>query len=261
MRFKPIEELTFTDDFMFYKVMQDKEICKELLELLLKIKIEKIEYPELQKDIKPFYSTKGIRLDVYVKDSNRIFDIEIQTTVPSNLAKRTRYYQSMVDVDALLKGEDYTKLKESYIIFLCTKDPFGLKLPVYTFKTVCMESKDHVLKDGANRLFFNACSAKHEKDVEIRAFLGYLLKGKSCDMFTDKIDSMVAKLKDDEKFRSEYMAGAAWFVDAKKEGYDEGIAKQKAEDEKLIAQITSQKNAEIQQLKAELEKLKSNRKN
>ena len=57
------------------------------------------------------------------------------------------------------------------------------------------------------------------------------------------------------------MAGAAWFVDAKKEGYDEGIAKQKAEDEKLIAQITSQKNAEIQQLKAELEKLKSNRKN
>lgn len=53
------------------------------------------------------------------------------------------------------------------------------------------------------------------------------------------------------------MAGAAWFVDAKKEGYDEGITKQKAEDEKLIAK----KNAEIQQLKAELEKLKSNRKN
>ncbi len=53
------------------------------------------------------------------------------------------------------------------------------------------------------------------------------------------------------------MAGAAWFVYAKKEGYDEGIAKQKAEDEKLIAK----KNAEIQQLKAEVEKLKSNHKN
>ena len=57
------------------------------------------------------------------------------------------------------------------------------------------------------------------------------------------------------------MAGAAWFVDAKKEGYDEGVAKQKAEDEKLIAQIKLQKNAEIQQLKAELEKLKSKPKN
>ncbi len=119
------------------------------------------------------------------------------------------------------------------------------------------KSKGYVLNDGANRLFFNACSAKHEKNVEIRAFLDYLLKGKSCDMFTDQIDSIVAKLKDDEKFRSKYMAGVAWFVYAKKEGYDEGIAKQKAEDEKLIAK----KNAEIQQLKAEVEKLKSNHKN
>ena len=31
---KPIEELTFTDDFMFGHIMQNKEICKELLERL-----------------------------------------------------------------------------------------------------------------------------------------------------------------------------------------------------------------------------------
>jgi len=34
---KPIEELTFTDGFMFGHIMQNKEICKELLEKLLYI--------------------------------------------------------------------------------------------------------------------------------------------------------------------------------------------------------------------------------
>ena len=34
---KPIEELTFTDDFMFGHIMQNKEICTELLEKLLYI--------------------------------------------------------------------------------------------------------------------------------------------------------------------------------------------------------------------------------
>ena len=36
---KPVEELTFTDDFMFTTIMKDKEICKELLERLLKINV------------------------------------------------------------------------------------------------------------------------------------------------------------------------------------------------------------------------------
>ena len=43
MKLKPIEELTFTDNFLFGRVMQNAEICKGLLERLLEIKIE---YPE-----------------------------------------------------------------------------------------------------------------------------------------------------------------------------------------------------------------------
>ena len=44
---KPIEELTITDDFMFGAVMRDPKLCKPLLELILGVKIRKIEYPEL----------------------------------------------------------------------------------------------------------------------------------------------------------------------------------------------------------------------
>ena len=66
--FKPIEELTFTDDFMFGCIMKNEYICRGVLERLLRMKIGKIEYPTLQKSISPFYESKGIRLDVYFID-------------------------------------------------------------------------------------------------------------------------------------------------------------------------------------------------
>ena len=136
---KPIEELTFTDDFMFGRIMQNPEICKGFLERLLEIKIDKIEYPTLQKTISPHYKSKGIRLDVYVEDSNRVFDIEIQNDFQLALPRRTRYYQSMIDMDDLLKGADYSQLNDSFVIFVCQFDPFNADLPCYTFKNLCLE--------------------------------------------------------------------------------------------------------------------------
>ncbi|MBR1442234.1 MAG: hypothetical protein IJ583_01725 [Firmicutes bacterium] len=52
---KTISELTIADDFMFGAVMSDPELCKPLLEYILKIKIKRIEYPELQKVIDERY--------------------------------------------------------------------------------------------------------------------------------------------------------------------------------------------------------------
>ena len=221
-RIKPVEELRFTDDFMFCRVMQNPELCKGVIERLLEIKVERIEYPELQKEIRPYYSAHGVRMDVYVKDSDRIFDIEMQTSVPDDLPRRMRYYQSMIDIDTLIKGSEYETLKESYVIFLCTKDPFGLGLPVYSFSTVCKEKKDFALNDGINKLFFNASAAALEKNLEIKGFLGYLCSGKPSDTFTEDIEQRVERLKINEIFRSDYMMDALPLHDARKAGLKEG---------------------------------------
>lgn len=45
--------------------MREPDICKGVLDWLLKIKINSIEYTDLQKHISPFYSKKGVRLDIY----------------------------------------------------------------------------------------------------------------------------------------------------------------------------------------------------
>ena len=68
---KAYEELELKDDFMFSVIMRDPKYVKPFLETILRIKIAKIEYPEVQKNIDIAAGAKGIRLDVYVEDENR----------------------------------------------------------------------------------------------------------------------------------------------------------------------------------------------
>ncbi|MBC6719627.1 Rpn family recombination-promoting nuclease/putative transposase [Treponema sp. Marseille-Q4130] len=219
---KPVEELSFTDDFMFGTVMKNKMICKGVIERLLHIKVGKIEYPSLQKTIAPFYESKGIRLDVYVSDPERIFDIEIQTSIPPSLPKRTRYYQSLMDVDNLLRGQSYAELKESYVIFICTQDPFGRGLPVYTFRNLCSEDGGIFLDDKSYKVFYNVGAYGKEDEPELSALLEYLCERRATSGFTEHIDELVEKAKRNEKFRSWYMSLNIWKDDLLREGSQQG---------------------------------------
>ena len=191
---------------MFGTIMKNKSICKGVLERLLRIKVGKIEYPSLQKTISPFYERKGIRLDVYVAEPSRVFDIEIQTSIPPDLPKRTRYYQSLMDVDNLLRGQSYAELKESYVIFICTQDPFDKGLPVYTFENTCRENNTLFLKDKTVKVFYNASAYGKEKDGELHALLRYLCEKQATSSFTQNIDALVEATKNNERFRSLYMS-------------------------------------------------------
>ena len=231
MKVKPIEELTFTDDFMFGRIMQNPEICKGLLERLLEIKIEKVEYPTLQKSISPHYKSKGVRLDVYVQDINRVFDIEIQNFLDENLPKRTRYYQSMMDIDLLLKGKNYTQLKESFVIFVCKEDFFDEGFPCYTFSNLCHEKPTLELGDKTHKIIFNAGAFSKENDLERKSLLEYIINKKSTSDFTKLIDQIVENTKTNQVFRGDYMAWGLAEQDAEKRGYKAGIsqgAEQKA---------------------------------
>ena len=219
---KPVEELTFTDDFMFGTVMKNQFICKGVIERLLHIKVGKIEYPFLQKTIAPFYESKGIRLDVYVSDSERVFDIEIQTSLPPSLPKRTRYYQSLMDVDNLLRGQSYAELKESYVIFICTQDPFGKGLPVYTFRNLCSEDGTLFLDDKSYKVFYNVGAYGKEDEPELSALLQYLCERRATSGFTQHIDELVEKAKQNEKFRSWYMSLNIREDDLRREGLQLG---------------------------------------
>ena len=152
---KPIDDLTFIDDYMFGEIMKNKEICKEVIERLTHLKVRDIEYPELQKTLKAGYESHGVRLDVYVKDSNKVYDIEMQAHHYDDLGSRTRFYQSLIDADSLLRGMDYKNLPESIIIFICKDDPFSDGIQRYTFRTKCDESENANFNRAVRKLQFS----------------------------------------------------------------------------------------------------------
>ena len=203
---KPIEKLTIVDDFMFGAVMSNPKLCKTLLELILGVKIQRIEYPELQKVIDTRYGSKGMRLDVYVADeAGTVYNVEIQTTDKKDLPKRTRYYQGMIDLNILNRGENYTALRRSFVIFICTYDPFGRGRWVYTFENRCCEDLDISLGDEATKIVLNTKGHVGEISEELKSLLHYMDGLLPEDDYTRELDSTVAEVRKDEKWRLEYM--------------------------------------------------------
>ena len=223
--FKPVEELEFTDDYMFCTILEEnKELCKEIIELLLNIKVGDIEYVNKQQTFKPRFETKGIRLDVFVRDSDRVIDLEMQTTIPPALEKRVRYYQSVMDISELEKGKGYDEVKESYVVFLCLTDPFCEKYPIYTVKQTFEENPNIDYNDGRHVVFFNAAAYKNAKSEKIKSFLEYLSTKNSKDELTNKIDNMVSTTKVKEEFGRNYMIANMRDIMMKKQAYNEGVA-------------------------------------
>ena len=201
------ERLTLADNFIFCKVLEDNpEVCKHLIEILLNLKIDRIEKPAAEKSLKTDFISHGIRFDVYVKDGNgRSFDIEIQTTHSTSLAKRARYYQGLMDVDNVQHGTGYDVLNESYVVFLCMGDAFGKGFPVYTFRYRADEDNEFLMDDGTVNVFFNAKKYDTMKSEELKSFFKYLCGKEPSSDFSEKISAIVERLKMNARWRHEFM--------------------------------------------------------
>ena len=221
------DSMTFSNNLVFLEVMKNKELCKHLIEHVLHIHIREILYLETDKSISVRIDSKRIRLDVYVKDENdTVLDIEMQTTGPNStvyrgtdeetvlreLPLRTRYYQSLASMDMLHRGMTYNELRKSYVIFICTFDPFGKGLPVYHFTYRCKENNALEMQDLTENIFLNARAADKTDDKELSAFLSYVNGNKPESEFTRTVDRETARVKDVEIWRARVMT---WEMDQK----------------------------------------------
>ena len=204
---KQWEEATIRDNFIFSKTMElYPHICKKLIELILKIKVKSLHYPEREKVIENRLDSKGVRLDVYVEDEeNRSFDIEMQIADSDNISKRMRYYQGLIDGDKLKHGEHYSALGESYIIFICPFDKFKGGRHIYKFRERCDEDFNLTLDDGAFKIFLNTKGTLDDVDAELKSFLDYVDKGIISGEIAKEIDTAVSEVKINKKARLSFM--------------------------------------------------------
>ena len=225
---KLYEELTFSDDFMYEKVTRDLGITKKLMEMATEEKIDELQFSENQKTLIATMKGKDVRLDSYVLDEKGIvYDAEMQNRSPEDrredpqLPKRSRYYQGMIDTNILLGGSRYQELKKSYIVFFCTFDSFGKNLKRYTFENQCLEHPRLKLNDESIKIFFNSKGKDDSQTtVEQDSFLKYLNTGEVTDDFTRQLEEAVEEVRENKKWRAEYMHTLVHEQDIR----DEGIA-------------------------------------
>ena len=204
---KQWSEASFNNNFVFSKTLElFPDICKQIIELILNIKVNRISYPEREKVIEARTDSKGIRLDVYVQDDfNRSFDLEMQIANSDNISKRMRYYQGLIDGDKLKQGQHYSSLTDSYIIFICPFDRFNRGCHIYTFRERCDEDTSLTLDDGSVKIFLSTKGTIDDVSPELKNFLNYVDSGIVAGNFIQKLDNAVNSVKSNEKARLDFM--------------------------------------------------------
>lgn len=212
---------TIQDNFIFSKTMElYPDLCRQLLELILDIKIKEISYPEREKTIETRIDGKGIRLDVFVEDkgNNRSFDVEMQVTNSVHLAMRVRYYQGLIDMNNLKRGQHYSALNESFIIFICPFDRFKQGRHFYSFSERCDQDHSLKLNNKTHHIFLSTKGTRDDVLPDILAFLNYVDSGIISGKFVKEIANAVNSIKSSEKARHDFMTLQMALLEERLEG-------------------------------------------
>lgn len=220
---KKFEQLEIRDDFMFSVIMRNPRYCKPFLECILGVKISHIEYPKSQETIDITADAKSVRLDIYVEDSkNTVYNAEMQTVENRNIPKRTRYYQGMIDLNILEKGENYKSLKKSFVIFICTFDLFGKGRHIYTFENRCIQDTSLSLGDDTIKIILNTKGTMDDVTPELKSLLDFIDGEEPRDEFTKELEAAVKTVRKNEKWRLDYMTLQMNYQEKYEQGIEQG---------------------------------------
>ena len=270
------DRITIRNDVMFSSVFRNPEDCKELLQRILGMEISEIMIAEDQKSIKAKPWSKGIRLDIYVKDAmGNVYDIEMQVLNTRELELRSRYYHSEMDSYQILAGQKYTELKSSIVIFVCGFDLFEQDRSIYTFKTLCEEDPQLALSDKRTTFFVNLKGNRKGLSPELVSLLDYLETSETTDDFTDRLDDRVVRLRNDFEWRENYMTMEmkleeqyeAGLMKGREQGLERGLEQGLEQGIKVllfdvhmtIPEIAEKLSIPEKQVRKIVEKLKKNR--
>ena len=178
-----------SNSLVFTKVMSDnKGLCIQVVERVLGFAVEDIEYVHAEHML-PSIQNRSVQLDVLVKATGKVVNLEMQTYDSGDLGRRMRAHRSLMDATQIGKGTHYRDVDDNYVVFICTFDPFGEGRARYTFRTVCEESGALELDDGAISYVYNAAGDLSQVEEPIAELLEYILTnnagkddGLACDL-------------------------------------------------------------------------------
>ena len=142
------------DDFMTRVFDNDTEAVQEVLRPILGRSDLRVLQAKAQ-SIEATLIVRSARLDVLAIDSEgRQYDIEIQRADRDAGQKRARFNSAIMDTNMLRKGESWSELRESYVIFITERDVLANGLPIYHVERVILET-NKMFDDGEHIIYVN----------------------------------------------------------------------------------------------------------
>ena len=190
------EHLDITNSVVFALVMMhNPDLFRRVVEVSIGREVDEIEVVTTENTIITGISSKSVRLDATARSQGKVFDVEMQVSRVGDVARRSRYYHSLLDTDLLGRGEDYGTLPDSYVIFV----GFGRLLrdeleprPVRRFEMRDTATGD-ALGDGTRTVVLDA-SAWQAADGDLRGMLELIRKGSDAESLSDE-DGLAAALQ------------------------------------------------------------------
>ncbi len=189
-------QFNLSDFALFLSVMRNKEAYEAVLSIIMNDAKLSLTEVKVEQVILNKSGNRAIRLDAWAIDATkRQFNTEMENSSDaSEIQKRSRYYQSMIDSPILKSGKKtkYKELPSTVIIFITQTDIFKKDRAMYTFTEQCEEIADLKLEDGTTKIFLNMTSKNGRP--ELIGLLQYMKHTKIEDSDLALYDSRIQTL-------------------------------------------------------------------
>ena len=190
-----IRDFRLMDDNFMSKVFEDKPCAEFLLRIILNRDDLKVKEVHGQHDLNNIQG-RSVRLDILAVDhENRAYNVEVQRSDSGAVAKRARYNSSLLDANLTRKGDAYSALNATYVIFITENDVLRGGLPIYHINRI-IEEMGKSFGDEAHIIYVNS-------QIKDDTALGKLMHDFTCtnpdDMNYPVLAQRVRYFKEDTK--------------------------------------------------------------
>ena len=239
---KLLSKFILMDDDFMRVVLKDIRCTEYILQTILKKPRLRVKEQVLQEDLKNLQG-RSVILDCFCTDeSGAVYNIELQNKRYGASPLRARYHAGMIDMHILKAGENFNRLPESYVIFICRKDALKENRQIYHVKRIIEES-GNTFPDKAQIIYINTEKSSDDE-------LGRMIK----DFYTEdpkeirsavlarriaelKIPSKAEKGEDAEMTTYYDRLKRQWKKEGKAEGIEQGINEGAANAEGKMAKL------------------------
>ena len=149
------DEAKLMDNDVMKIIFKDNSCTQLLLNTILDRNDLIVKNVNTEEDISN-YNFRGVKLDIFATDTTgSAYNIEIQKDSRGAAPERARYHLSSIDTHSLKKGEPFTNLPTTYVIFITLHDQWHKGLPLYNVDRKITQLDNQPFGDRAHIIYVN----------------------------------------------------------------------------------------------------------